>query len=81
MGIRTILAAASGGAATTGAIELACQLARRFEARVEGFQSAALAGGISAVLVSLGGYPLLFAATAVVAAAGSTLVWKIKSVP
>ena len=42
---------------------------------------AALAGGISAVLVSLGGYPLLFAATAVVAAAGSTLVWKIKSVP
>ena len=40
MGIRTILAAASGGAATTGAIELACQLARRFEARVEGFHVA-----------------------------------------
>jgi len=33
------------------------------------------------VLVSLGGYPTLFAGTAVVAAAGSTLVWKIKSVP
>ncbi len=37
MSIRTILAAASGGAATAGAIELACQLARRFEAHLEGF--------------------------------------------
>ena len=37
MTIRTILAAVSGGAATPGAIELACQLARRFEAHVEGF--------------------------------------------
>jgi nucleotide-binding universal stress UspA family protein len=35
MPIRTILAAASGGAATAGAIELACQLARRFEAHLE----------------------------------------------
>jgi MFS family permease len=42
---------------------------------------AALAGAIAAVLVSLGGYPVLFAATAVVAAIGSVLVWKIKSVP
>ncbi len=36
---------------------------------------------LAAPLVSLGGYPTLFAATAVVAAAGSILVWKIKSVP
>ena len=42
---------------------------------------AALAGAIAAVLVSVGGYPVLFAATAVVAAIGSVLVWKIKSVP
>jgi len=31
--------------------------------------------------VSLGGYPTLFAATALVAIAGSVFVWKIKSVP
>jgi len=37
MSIRTILVAAGGGAATTGAIDLACQLARRFEAHLEGF--------------------------------------------
>ena len=37
MSIRTILAAASGGAATSGAIDLGCQLARRFEAHLEGF--------------------------------------------
>src|SRR5271163_2806627 len=37
MSIRTILAAASGGAAAAGAIDLACQLARRFEAHLEGF--------------------------------------------
>jgi MFS family permease len=42
---------------------------------------AALAGAIAAVLVSIGGYPALFSATAVVAAIGSVLVWKIKSVP
>jgi len=42
---------------------------------------AAVAGAISALLVNLGGYPALFAATAVVAAIGSVLVWKIKSVP
>lgn len=42
---------------------------------------AAVAGALSAALVSLGGYPTLFAATAIVAAAGSILVWRIKSVP
>jgi len=42
---------------------------------------AALAGAIAAVLVSVGGYPALFAATAIVAGFGSILVWKIKSVP
>ncbi|HUD36360.1 MAG TPA: MFS transporter [Streptosporangiaceae bacterium] len=42
---------------------------------------AAVAGALSAVLVDLGGYPTLYAATAVVAAFGSVLVWKIKSVP
>jgi nucleotide-binding universal stress UspA family protein len=36
MRIRTILAAASGGSATSGALDLACQLARRFEAHIEG---------------------------------------------
>jgi MFS family permease len=42
---------------------------------------AAVAGAIAAVLVGVGGYPALFGATAVVAAIGSMLVWKIKSVP
>jgi MFS family permease len=42
-----------------------------------GAVGAALAGA----LVTLGGYPTLFAGTAVVAALGSILVWKIKSVP
>jgi MFS family permease len=47
----------------------------------------ALAGVISPALVGLGdqlgigGYPLLFAGTAVVALLGSVLVWRIKSVP
>jgi len=41
---------------------------------------AAVAGALSAGLVSVGGYPTLYAATAVVAAAGSILVWRIKSV-
>jgi MFS family permease len=41
-----------------------------------GAVGAALAGG----LVTLGGYPLLFAGTAAVAALGSVLVWKIKGV-
>ena len=37
MSIRTIFYAASGGSASPGAAELACRLARRFEAHVEGF--------------------------------------------
>jgi nucleotide-binding universal stress UspA family protein len=54
MAIRTILVAASGGGATAGAIDLGCQLARRFEAHLEGFHArpdrravlAAVNGGI-----------------------------------
>lgn len=42
---------------------------------------AAVAGALSAALVYLGGYPTLYAATAIVAVAGSILVWRIKSVP
>src|SRR5450755_4934421 len=42
---------------------------------------AAIGALLAAPLVSLGGYPTLFAATAVVAIAGSVFVWKIKSVP
>jgi MFS family permease len=42
---------------------------------------AAIGALIAAPLVSLGGYPTLFAGTAVVAVLGSVLVWKIKSVP
>jgi MFS family permease len=41
----------------------------------------ALGAAVSAPLVSLGGYPSLYAGTAVVALAGSVFVWKIKSVP
>jgi nucleotide-binding universal stress UspA family protein len=37
MSCKTILAAASGGTASDGVMELACRLARRFEAHVEGF--------------------------------------------
>jgi nucleotide-binding universal stress UspA family protein len=37
MGIHTIIFAASGGSAGHGAADLACGLARRFEAHVEGF--------------------------------------------
>jgi nucleotide-binding universal stress UspA family protein len=40
MSIRTILAAASGGTATSGAVQHACQLARRFSAHVEGYHVA-----------------------------------------
>jgi len=42
---------------------------------------AAIAGALAALLVTVGGYPTLFAGTAIVAAAGSIFVWKIKSVP
>lgn len=37
--IKTILAATSGGSASAGAVELACILARRFEAHVEGYHA------------------------------------------
>lgn len=33
----TILAAASGGTASAGAVEIGCRLAKRFDARIEGF--------------------------------------------
>ena len=37
--IKTILVAASGGTASAGAVEFACAVARRFEARLEGFHA------------------------------------------
>jgi nucleotide-binding universal stress UspA family protein len=37
MSVRTILAAASGGSASNGAIELACRYASRLKAHIEGF--------------------------------------------
>ena len=37
MPLRTIFVAASGGTASDGAVEIACRLARRFEAHLEGF--------------------------------------------
>lgn len=37
--IKAILAAMSGGSASSGATELACRLARRFDAHVEGFHA------------------------------------------
>lgn len=39
MSVKTILAAASGGTASEGAIELACRLARRFGAHLEAFHA------------------------------------------
>jgi len=42
---------------------------------------AAIGAAIAGPLVILGGYPTLFGGTAVVAALGSILVWRIKSVP
>jgi nucleotide-binding universal stress UspA family protein len=41
MSIKTILAAASGGTASNGAMELACRFGRRFEAHIEGFHAKA----------------------------------------
>jgi MFS family permease len=41
----------------------------------------AFGAAIAAGLVSLGGYPLLYAGTTVVAIGASAFVWKIKSVP
>jgi len=57
MSIRTILAAASGGSATTGAVELACQLARRFEAHLEGFHVLPDAAAVLATTGDLIGGP------------------------
>jgi len=37
MAIRTILACASGGTASDGTVEIACQIAKRFQAHLEGF--------------------------------------------
>jgi nucleotide-binding universal stress UspA family protein len=37
MAIRTILACASGGTASDGTVEVACRLAQRFKAHIEGF--------------------------------------------
>jgi nucleotide-binding universal stress UspA family protein len=37
MSIKTILAAASGGSASDGCVELACRLARRFDAEIEAY--------------------------------------------
>jgi MFS family permease len=42
---------------------------------------AAIGAAIAGPLVSFGGYPTLFGATAVVAILGSVLVWRIRSVP
>ena len=42
---------------------------------------AAVGGLLAAFLVTVGHYPTLFASTAVCAAVGATLVWRIKSVP
>jgi MFS family permease len=42
---------------------------------------AAIGAAIAGPLVILGGYPTLFAGTAIVAALGSIFVWRIKSVP
>jgi len=42
---------------------------------------AAIGSAIAGPLVILGGYPTLFAGTAIVAALGSIFVWRIKSVP
>jgi nucleotide-binding universal stress UspA family protein len=57
MTIRTIFVALSGGSAGQGAVDLACRLARRFEAHVEGFHvradptEAALGYGLGAPVV------------------------------
>jgi MFS family permease len=67
--ITQVLPAAANRAKDLGIINIAIV--------APGAVGAALAGG----LVALGGYPTLFAGTAVVAALGSILVWRIKSVP
>jgi MFS family permease len=67
--ITQVLPAAANRAKDLGIINIAIV--------APGAVGAALAGG----LVSLGGYPVLFGGTAVVAILGSVLVWRIKSVP
>jgi MFS family permease len=67
--ITQVLPAAANRAKDLGIINIAIV--------APGAVGAALAGA----LVSLDGYRLLFAGTAVVAALGSVLVWRIKSVP
>ncbi len=42
---------------------------------------AAIGAGIAGPLVTIGGYPTLFAATAVVAVLGAVGVWRVRSVP
>jgi MFS family permease len=67
--ITQVLPAAANRAKDLGIINIAIV--------APGAVGAALAG----LLVSVGGYPTLFAGTAIVAALGSILVWRIKSVP
>jgi MFS family permease len=67
--ITQVLPAAANRAKDLGIINIAIV--------APGAVGAVLAGA----LVSVGSYPTLFAGTAVVAALGSTLVWRIKSVP
>ena len=58
MSYKTILAAASGGAASNGAIELACRLGRRFGAHVEGFHVKQDVVAMLATTVGAVGMPL-----------------------
>ena len=57
MSIKTILTGVSGGTASDGAIELSCQLAKRFDAHLEGYhiQLDPLA---LAAMASVGGYAM-----------------------
>jgi nucleotide-binding universal stress UspA family protein len=50
MGIKTILVAASGGTATGGAIDIACRLAQRFRAHLEGYHARLDIPGAAAAL-------------------------------
>jgi nucleotide-binding universal stress UspA family protein len=72
MSIRTILAAAGGSGATTGAIDLGCQLARRFDAHLEVLHVAPDQDAVVAVTgESLGGPGSAAMVDAVVAEAGA----------
>src|SRR5690349_25089323 len=50
MGIKTILVAASGGTASGGAIDVACRLAQRFCAHLEGYHARLDIPGAAAAL-------------------------------